>query len=258
MSRVSESDTRLVLDRNERNCYADGNFEVDLDIENAKFCSVKNVKMFVTRDATCSSSGGGGGAVSGGGAGGVSGGANGGGGGANGGVVQPTPNVLPSAQTPFVLARPLGPAIATPRGGMFPMNAFFCANLPANSAQTVNVPKLTWGVSGVNIAQANRRFDVQLIDGSTNQVLDTLTLANGFPASTPLVQKDNYPNRPATIRVIKDPSFQVGAAIQQRPGCFTEPGSTQRLEPASLKIKADATNQINEGQREDDNELSIQ
>ena len=82
-----------------------------------------------------------------------------------------------------MLTRPLGATIATPRGGMVPVNAALCAGLPANTATTVLVPKLTWGASAVNNASANQRFDVQLIDGTTGRVLDTLTLARAHSTS---------------------------------------------------------------------------
>jgi len=86
-------------------------------------------------------------------------------------------------------------------------------------------------------------------------LLDTLSLAQGFPAHTPLVQKDNYPGRPTSIRVIRDPRFQEGPSTKTIIGCYTEPGSTQLLDPRVLLIKVDSNNQIAEGDREYDNEL---
>lgn len=163
-----------------------------------------------------------------------------------------------SLSTPNVIARALGPEILTTRGKMVPIHAFFCASLPSNVATTVAVPKISWGVSGVNIQQAASRFDVQLLNGETNQTIDTLVLPQGFPANTPLVQKDDYTGRVSSVRAIKDPRFQVGAAIETRPGCFTEPAATlPALEPKVLMIKVDATNQIDEGSRENDNELTF-
>ena len=158
-----------------------------------------------------------------------------------------------------MLTRPLGAVVVTTRGGMFPVNSFFCGGLAVNTPATVNVPRLTWGVSGVNIASAsgpNARFDVQLIDvDASNRVLDTLTLPQGFPANTPLVQRDNYPGRATTIRVVMNPRFQEGSAQRTFAGCFTEPGSTQALDSKNLLLKVDPDNRINEGDRENDNEL---
>jgi hypothetical protein len=97
---------------------------------------------------------------------------------------------------------------------------------------------------------------VQLIDlDANNRVLDTLTLPQGFPAGTPQVQRDNYPGRAASIRVVLNPRFQVGTALQTVVGCFTEPGSTQTLDSKNLMIKVDPDNRINEGNNENDNEL---
>ena len=97
---------------------------------------------------------------------------------------------------------------------------------------------------------------MQLIDvDANNRVLDTLILAQGFPANTPLVQRDNYPGRAATLRVVMNPRFQVGTAQQTFAGCFTEPGSTQTLDAKNLLIKVDPDNRINEGSNENDNEL---
>lgn len=174
-----------------------------------------------------------------------------------GSVTPSTPNLLPALATPTVLARPLGAAVVTQGGQMFAVSNFFCNGLPDNIVAAVPVPTLTWGVSGVNIEAANTAFSVQLIDpdSSPPRTLDTLALAAGFPANTPLVQRNNYPNRPASIRVILNPRFQAGAAQQTVVGCFTEPGSTQTLEPRTLVIKVDPDNLINEGDRENDNEL---
>ena len=165
------------------------------------------------------------------------------------------PNLLPALASPLVLSRPLGNEIATTRGGMFQVNMFFCSGLPVNSATTVNVPKLSWGVQGVNIEAANMRFAVQLLDTDSNRVLDTLTLPLGFPANTPLVERDNYPGRAGTIRVILDPRFQRGSTQQTVVGCFTDPGNRQTLDPKNLLIRVDPDNSIDEGNRENDNDL---
>ena len=246
LTRVSEADQTLVLDRSERNCSA-ATFNLDLRVEGSAHCKISDVKLPMTRDATC-------------------------GGAAPSPPAPPPPapppappppaalpNLLHALATPYVLTRPFGPVVVTTRGGMFPVNSFFCDRLAVNTPTTVNVPKLTWGVSGVNIAAAsgpNARFDVQLIDlDASNRVLDTLTLPQGFPANTPLVQRDNYPGRATTIRVVMNPRFQVGTAQQVVVGCFTEPGSTQTLDSKNLLLKVDPDNRINEGNNENDNEL---
>ncbi len=56
------------------------------------------------------------------------------------------------------------------------------------------------------------RVDTQLLDGDTGAVLDTLSLPQGFPARTPLVQRDNYPGRAPSIRVVLNPRFKEGAS----------------------------------------------
>ena len=244
LTRVSESDSTLVLDRNSRNCAA-RTFDLDLKLEQGDACVIKDVKLPMTRDAACDNG--------------------------NAPPQQPqpapvpppppppprpaTPNLLPALATPTILTRPLGAVVTTTRGGMFPVNSFFCSGLAVNTPATVNVPKITWGVSGVNIESAATRFDVQLLDADANRVLDTLSLLQGFPANTPLVQRDNYPGRATTLRVVLNPRFQVGSAQQTVVGCFTEPGSTQTLDAKNLLIKVDPDNRINEGDRENDNEL---
>ena len=145
LTRVSESDSTLVLDRNGRNCSA-RTFELDLKLEQADACVIKNVKLPMTRDATC-----------------------------DGNTPPPPPplpvpapqppapqppapprvqqpNLLPSLATPTVLTRPLGAVVVTTRGGMFPVNSFFCGGLAVNTPTTVNVPKLTW-VSSASISK---------------------------------------------------------------------------------------------------------
>jgi hypothetical protein len=169
------------------------------------------------------------------------------------------PNLLPSLlNNPIFLTRPLNQqVVATPGGGMMQVSDFFCDRLAASVVTAVPVPRLTWGVAGVNIELANSQFDVQLID-MTNpnapRVLDTLSLAQGFPANTPLVHRDNYPGRPTSIRVVRNPSFPFGSGTLTFTGCFTEPGSTQSLDPMSLLLRVDPNNRINEGERENDND----
>jgi hypothetical protein len=134
----------------------------------------------------------------------------------------------------------------------------FCSGLPANTVTSVPVPRLVWGVSGVNTEEVAGTFSVQLIDvsnESSHRVLDSFTLPQGFPENTPLVQRDNYPGRLASIRVISNPRFKIGSVMQTFFGCFTAPGSTQALDPAALMIRVDPTDQIDEGNRENDNDL---
>ena len=198
----------------------------------------------------------------GGGGGGGGGGAGGGGGGGGGNQVENprTPNLAPYVAAPQVLTRPLtGDVIPTPDGGMVRINPFFCAGLSStpNRVASVNVPDLVWGVIGSDIDLANVAFDVQLINANTNAVLSTLNLPQGFPANTPLVQTENYPGRPSALRVILSPRFQVGAAVQTFEGCFTEPGSTQSLDPRMVIRVDHPVNNIDEGERENDNELPL-
>jgi hypothetical protein len=245
LTRVSEADEKLVLDRNARNCTT-VTATLDLTLEAATACRIKDVRLPVTRDESCGS-------------------------GSTPPPPVPTPpasppprstqpsapNLLPALATPTVLTRPLGAAVITTRGSMFPVNSFFCSRLAANTPTTVDVPKLTWGVSGVNIESATgaaARFDVQLLDADANRILDTLTLPQGFPSNTPLVQRDNYPGRASTIRVVMNPRFQEGSALRTFAGCFTEPGSTQTLDPKTLLVKVDPDNRIIES-NENDNEL---
>jgi hypothetical protein len=170
-----------------------------------------------------------------------------------------TPNLAPNVAAPYVLTRPLtGEVVATPDGGMMRLNSFFCAALSStpNRVASVNVPDLVWGVLGSDIEAATVAFDVQLIDADSNAVLSTLNLPQGFPANTPLVQTENYPGRLSTLRVILNPRFQIGSAIQTFEGCFTEPGSAQSLDPRLL-VRVDPDNRIDEGERENDNELPL-
>jgi hypothetical protein len=175
--------------------------------------------------------------------------------------VPSTPNLLPSLGTPVVLTRPLASVpqvIPTPSGGMNRIDGALCGSLADSVISAVAVPKLTWGVSGVNITAASSQFNVQLLDvadSNAPRVLDTLILPQGFPANTPLMQKNNYPGRLTSIRVVKNPRFKVGSEFQTFVGCFTEPGKTQALDAAAMLIKVDAGNSINEGNRENDNEL---
>lgn len=239
-TRISESDTTLVLAPAQRIC-ANQTVTLRMPLEAARSaCHVDAPQFNIVRDPACAVASGSTPSLP--------------HAPASGATVQ-LPNLLPALVTPTVLTRALGATISTTRGGMVAVNNFFCANLAANVVTTVNVPKLTWGVSGVNIEAVNTRFDTQLLDADANRVLDTLTLPLGFPANTPLVQRDNYPGRATTLRVVRDPRFQLGAAQQTTIGCFTEPGSTPTLDPKTLLIRVDPDNRIDEGSRENDNDL---
>lgn len=247
MSRASEADASLVLDRSERNC-VNGDFEVDLILESAAACRVNNVKIPATRDGVCGANGNPAPAP------------------APGPAPAPpsggrarTPNLLPAlVSAPSPLTRPLtGNVIATPNGGMVQVNSFFCAGLAANTPATVAVPKLTWGVVGADLdATPSAAFEVQLIDGATNAVIDRFT-QNGLASTNPTAQRDNYAGRVTSIRVVSNPRFTVGSGVQTFPGCFTEPGSNQRLDSRSLIVRVDAGNAVNEGSRENDNDLAF-
>lgn len=171
------------------------------------------------------------------------------------------PNLLPAVQTPYILARALGPVVATLNGGMWPVNSVFCNNLPQNAVTTVPVPPLTWGVSGANVTATTGAFSVQLFNDANPAApvpIDTMTLAGGLAPTQPLVQRTNYPGRPAMLSVIRDPRFVISSSTTQTiEGCFTAPGITQPMEPA-LKIVVDTTNAVNEGMFENDNELRLQ
>jgi len=167
------------------------------------------------------------------------------------------PDLLPE-RTPSTLARRSSAAVATTEGGMFEVPGYFCGGLVPDVPSTVAVPKLTWGVSGIHIEAASTPFVVQLIDienPDMPRLLDTLTLAQGFPANTPLVQKDNYPGRATSLRVILNPEFPNADGTQTFPGCFTAPGSTEPRDPKRMLVKVDPDNRIDEGSGENNNEL---
>jgi hypothetical protein len=138
--------------------------------------------------------------------------------------------------------------------------------LPDNVVTAVAVPPLTWGVQGVDIDLVQSPFDAQLIDVTdpgNPRVLDTLSVPAGFPPNTPLVTKVDYPGRPTSIRVVNNPRFDVDhdrdpatdPLRQTYLGCFTEPGSTQALDPRRFLVIVDPGDSVDEGRRENDNEL---
>lgn len=184
-----------------------------------------------------------------------------------GGAGVAVPNLLPSLGANYVLTRPFSTQVTpTLRGGMRQVSDFFANGLPDNVVTSVAVPDLIWGISGVNAELAKTSFDAQLIDVSNAanpRVLDTLNLPQGFPANTPLVTRANYPGRPTSIRVVNNPRFAfdhdndptTDPLRQTYVGCFTEPGSTQSLDPMALLLIVDGANRVSEGGRENDNEL---
>ncbi len=166
------------------------------------------------------------------------------------------PNLLPYVFFPVVLTRPIGQPVVTNNGRMSRLPDSLCSGLSLNVVTGVPIPTFTWGVAGVNIEQANTQFEVSLLDltdANNPRTLGTLNLPQGFPANTPVVRTNNYPNRPTTIRVVRNPTL----GGQTFSGCFTEPNSNQLLDPAVMAVRVDPTNRINEQDRENDNELRV-
>jgi hypothetical protein len=184
---------------------------------------------------------------------------------ATGGIVQvggrtgsaADPNLLPTLRTPLCLTRPLTEAIATPEGGMVRLQDCMCRGIQVDDVVTsVSVPDLGWGVARTSV-EVTSAFDVALLDvtqPSSPVVLETFHLPQGFPPNTPNQETRNYPGRPTTIRVVKNPRFRIGSATQTFLGCFTEPGSTPKLDPGALLIQVDPGSAVTESSESDNDQ----
>ena len=103
----------------------------------------------------------------------------------------------------------------------------------------------------------NQAFSVSLINGNNpNRPFHTVTV-NSIP-SRGLVSFNNWPGRPTKIKVklMPDPRQPNNNDANQCLLTDTRPAESL-LDPRPLTIRVDSQNQVNEGGRENDNDLPV-
>jgi hypothetical protein len=261
LTRVSESDSTLVLDRTERNCSA-RTFELDLKLEQADACVIKNVKLPMTRDASCDS------------------------------ATPPPPPPPPPAPAPPPQAAPapapapavrlnLTPALLTPTPFFRSLNPTqpdgsalrrqvpqsMCAGFANDEERSVPLPPIRWGINYANLP-APAAVSADVINATTGALLQRQTAApinQGNGSDSRLF--DNWTGRPAAVRLVFAFSTAKRAALGAPPvqggapspiGCYlaaTEP--ITRFDPPRLTFRVNTATPSAAESNSNDNEITL-
>jgi hypothetical protein len=168
-------------------------------------------------------------------------------------IVTPAePNLLPNIATPAVFIRKINTE-ASP----IVLDQVICRGLTKQQEAEVNVPTITWMVTNGSDVDVNQSFNVSLINGNNPNLPFHTVNVNRVPARD-LVSFNNWPNRPTKIKVklMPDPRQPNNNDANQCLLTDTRPIDTL-LDPRPLTIRVDSNNQVNEGSRENDNDLPV-
>lgn len=257
LTRVSESDSTLVLDRNSRNC-STRPFEIDLKLEQSDACSIKDVKLPVTRDSSCDAA-------------------------SPPPPTQPPAQATPPAQpptstqprlnfTPAVLTsvpffRSLGPT--QPDGSALRrlVAMSFCAGFANDEERTINLAPIRWGINYANLPSPSA-VSAQVVNAGSGIVLQTQTAAaitQGNGTDTRLF--DNWAGRPTSVKVVFAFSERKRDALGARPvqggapspvGCYLATGEPlSRFDPPSLKFRVNTATPPAAETNANDNEINL-
>lgn len=161
-------------------------------------------------------------------------------------------NLLPNINTPTLFIRKIN-AEASP----IVLDRGLCSGLIKQQEKEVDVPAITWMVTNAADVAINQAFSVSLINGNNpNLPFHTVTV-NRIPARD-LVSFNNWPGRPSKIKVklVPDPRQPNNNDANQCLLTDTRPAESL-LDPRPLTIRVDSQNQVNEGGRENDNDLPV-
>ena len=256
--RVSESDSTLVLDRNARNCSA-RTFEIDLQLEAAAACRIRDVKLPMTRDVACDS----------------------------GSAPPPPPANPPATPVPPPAAGGntgtvrlnLTPALITPTpffrssGALLPDNTAqrrrtndaFCTTLGNDEERSITLPAIRWGIAYAGLPSPSA-VSADVLDGNGNRLqrrtADPITVGNGSDARF----FDNWTSRTTTVKVINAQSVAartrmgVPPAPGQTPpaGCYLAPSEPlSKFDPPRLTFRVNTGTPPAAETQTNDNEISL-
>ena len=253
LSRVSEADERLVLDRTARNCSA-ATFELDLTLEAAAACRIKDVKLPMTRDASCGAA-------------------------APAPAPAPAPVPAPPPPVPPQVRLNLTPALITPTpffrslGALLPDNTAqrrrtgdaFCAPLGIDEERSITLPAIRWGIAYAGLPSPSP-VSADVLDGNGNllqrRTADPINTGNGSDARF----FDNWTSRTTTVKVINAQSVAVRARMGVPPapgqtppaGCYlalSEPLS--KFDPPRLTFRVNTGTPPAAETQTNDNEISL-
>lgn len=231
-TRVSEADAALVLAPEHRSCSVHTE-TIDLTLEASRFCHIKDVKIPLSRDASCPAAG-------------------------NAPPAAPPPVRPPTAGssgpalnlTPVLLSTALFFRSNSPTSGEATalrrqVNSAFCAGMARDEEKLVTLRPIQWGIAYAGLP-ANGAVSADILDGSQNllqrRTADPITQGNGTDIRT----FDNWTGRATAARVIFAFAAAKIAALGTGPaaaGCYlaaTEP--LAKLDPAVVTVRVNTGN----------------
>lgn len=161
-------------------------------------------------------------------------------------------NLLPNINTPTLFIRKINTETSP-----IILDQAICRGLIKQQEKEVDVPTITWMVTNAADVDINQTFSVSLINGNNpNLPFHTVTV-NSIPARG-LVSFNNWPGRPTKIKVklMPDPRQPNNNDANQCLLTDTRPAESL-LDPRPMTIRVDSNHQVNEGSRENDNDLPV-
>ncbi len=256
LTRVSEADHTLVVDRNERSCVA-ATFNVDLKVEGTTHCKIRDVKLPITRDSACGAGGGAGSApplaplppppVTGG----------------NSGAVRL--NLTPTVSTPTPFFRSFGALLPDNTAQRRRTNDAFCAAFGNDEERSITLPPIRWGIAYANLPSPSP-VSADVLDGNGNllqrRTADPITVGNGSDARF----FDNWTGRTTTVRVLNAQSVAARVRMGLPPapgqtppaGCYLAPGEPlTRFDPPRLTFRVNTGTPPAAETQTNDNEITL-
>lgn len=168
-----------------------------------------------------------------------------------GGTGAEQPNLLPVRLFP---ERPLIRRIGGVGETNVMVSSTFCAGLGNNEAREVAVPDLVWGVSSARAPSPSVRLELRSAASGAGAAPLSSFDSGALNANDAAVTRNNYPNRPARLRVIKASNGDTLAEYGNTGGCFLNKAFPLPAMDPNFLLRVDTANAVAEA-AESDNEL---
>ncbi len=257
-TRIRESDAELVLAPEHRSCSAHTE-TIDLTLEASRFCHINDVKIPLTRDASCAVAG---------------------------NVPPPAPpQPAPPAAPPVQAAPPpvrlnLTPGFIQPipffrsQNPLLPdagalrrrIDQSFCATFANDEERLINLLPIRWGINYAGLPSPSP-VSADVLDGNGNllqrRTADPITQGNGSDSRF----FDNWTSRPASVKVVFAFSEKKRDAIGARPisggapspaGCYLAPSEPLgKFDPQRLIFRVNTSAPAAAETQTNDNEITL-
>ena len=252
-TRISESDAALVLASEQRTCVAHTE-TIDLTLEVSRFCHINDVKIPLTRDASCP---------------------------ANNnappvpavparppttGTSGPTLNLTPGVITPIPFFRSQNPTLPDAGALRRRIDQSFCATFANDEERLINLLPIRWGINYAGVPSPSP-VSADVLDGNGNllqrRTADPITQGNGSDSRF----FDNWTSRPASVKVVFAFSERKRDAIGGRPisggapspaGCYLAPSEPLgKFDPPRLIFRVNTGAPAAAETQTNDNEITL-